>query len=42
MNQLHYFEAEDVLHFLVAEGEEPESKTVAENYESCLNQNSQN
>ena len=37
MNQLHYFEQEDVLHLLIAEGEEANSIELAPNITAEVN-----
>jgi uncharacterized protein YuzE len=37
MNQLHYFEAEDILHLLIAEGEEHYTVEISPNITAELN-----
>ena len=37
MNQLHYFEAEDILHLLIAEGEEHSTVEISPNITAEIN-----
>jgi len=39
MNQLHYFEAEDVLHLLISEGEEYNTLEISPNVTAEMNAN---